>query len=469
MRKFTLFFAALCCAVAAHAVDYTVKFAVNGTVKFTVNLPEGTEADVVQGYGEAMLEQVMLPDYYTFREWDHHLAEVTKNVTYNALYIMKDGDLYYQVDEPTETAIVTYETRSNNYNYNYQYLTGSVIIPTEVRDNSMEFNVTGVGEYAFRACRGLTSVTIPNSVTSIGINAFHYCGSLTSVTIPNSVTSIGIHAFHYCSSLTSVTIPNSVTSIGDYAFYYCTSLSSVTIGNSVTSIGGHAFGSCKSLTSITIPRSVTLIGTGAFAYCRSLASISVENGNAYYDSRENCNAIIETASNVLLKGCKNTTIPDSITCIGYFAFAACDDLTNLSIPNSVTSIGHGAFADCISMKSIIIPSNVTKIENYAFSGCSDLRYITCQAVTPPECSGPNVFEEVKKTIPLYVPAESMEEYMLADCWSEFIHIAPAPHEGIEEVQREPSGQYKGTKVIKDGQLFIERNGKTYNALGTEIQ
>ena len=102
-----------------------------------------------------------------------------------------------------------------------------------------------IGDYAFAACSGLTSVTIPNSVDSIGDYAFYNCYRLTSVTIPNSVTSIGDYAFYNCLDLTSVTIPNSVTSIGDEAFSYCSGLTSVTIGNSVTWIGDEAFWGCR--------------------------------------------------------------------------------------------------------------------------------------------------------------------------------------------------------------------------------
>ena len=104
-------------------------------------------------------------------------------------------------------------------------------------------------------------------VTSIGDYAFRYCSSLTSVTIPNSVTSIGDYAFHGCYDLTSVSIGNNVTSIGDYAFASCSGLSSVTIPNSVKSLGNSAFDGCYGLTSVTIPNSVTSIGNSAFAYC----------------------------------------------------------------------------------------------------------------------------------------------------------------------------------------------------------
>ena len=237
-------------------------------------------------------------------------------------------------------------------------------------------SVTSIGDGAFRYCSGLTSITIPNSVTSIGDYALEGCSGLTSITIPNSVTSIGGYAFAWCESLTSITIPNSVTSIGDGAFGYCSGLTSITIPNSVTSIGEYAFESCSGLTSITIPNSVTSIGEGAFYGCSGLTSIVVEEGNSIYDSRENCNAIIETNSNTLVAGCKNTTIPNSVTSIGWGAFGSCSSLTSITIPNSVTSIGEAAFQHCSGLTSIEIPNSVTSIGDYAFSHCSGLTSIT---------------------------------------------------------------------------------------------
>lgn len=129
-------------------------------------------------------------------------------------------------------------------------------------------SVTGIGEFAFAKCGGLTAVTIPNSVTTIEESAFAGCGGLTSVTIPNSVTSIGVYAFGGCSGLASVTIPNSVTSIGTWAFSNCMALESVIIPNSVTSIGSYTFAFCWNLASVTIPSSVTSIGSYAFETCR---------------------------------------------------------------------------------------------------------------------------------------------------------------------------------------------------------
>ncbi|MDA7533766.1 DUF5011 domain-containing protein, partial [Verrucomicrobia bacterium] len=138
--------------------------------------------------------------------------------------------------------------------------------------------VTSIGSYAFKDCRGLKSVTIPDSVTSIGRGAFLYCKSLKSVTIPDSVISIGKEAFYYCDALKSVTIGDSVTSIGDEAFKNCRGLTSVTIGDSVTSIGRAAFNDCR-IKSVTIPDSVTFIGAYAFVWCSQLKSVTFE-GNA---------------------------------------------------------------------------------------------------------------------------------------------------------------------------------------------
>ena len=189
-------------------------------------------------------------------------------------------------------------------------------------------SVTSIGDYAFYACSGLTSLTIPNSVTSIGDGAFEGCTGLTSVTIPNSVTSIGRRAFMNChklpvvdnvryadtylvdvvdKSLSTYTIKNGTRWIGDRAFYCCRSMTSMTLPNSVTSIGDCAFGECSSLTSVTIPNSVTCIGDEAFYQCHSTITIpkSVTNiGRRAFDFCDHIKIPKKFKGNLDLSKCK---------------------------------------------------------------------------------------------------------------------------------------------------------------------
>ncbi len=213
-------------------------------------------------------------------------------------------------------------------------------------------------------------------VTSIGENAFVYCRGLTSVAIPSSVTSIGVEAFYYCEGLTSVELPSSLTSIDRNAFYGCVGLTSINFPSKLKTIDSNAFGGCTGLTYVKIPSNVTKITSYAFAGCINLNSIVVESGNSVYDSRNNCNAIIEKASNTLIAGCKNTKIPSGVTSIGYGAFAGCRGLTSIAIPSSVTSFGEFAFSGCSGLTSIAIHSGVTHIGRWAFYNCTGLTSVT---------------------------------------------------------------------------------------------
>ena len=300
------------------------------------------------------------------------------------------------------------------------------------RDNCNAIIRTFFDRLDYGCCR----TVIPNSVTRNVIYAFYGCSSLTSVTIPNSVTSIGWYAFYGCSSLTSIAIPSSVKSIEEYTFYGCSSLTSVTIPNSVTSIGNCAFSGCSGLTFITIPNSVTSIGEGAFSHCSSLTSV---------------------------------TIPNSVKGIGYWAFSQCKSLKSVTIGNGLTTIGNLAFKGCKALTSVTIGNGLTSIGDLAFEGCSSLYRVVCEAVLVPT-TGSDVFKEVPiSSAVLYVPDEAVDIYIYMKPWSEFSMILPISQlpSGVENVQTSIIDASK-TKIIRDGQVVILHNDKSYNVMGQEL-
>ena len=194
--------------------------------------------------------------------------------------------------------------------------------------------------------------------------------------IKYKVTSIGSLAFADCDCLTSVMITNNIKSIKEWAFKGCTNLSSIIISKEVQSIGDLAFADCKHLTSFNISSNVTSIGMGIFSGCSNLTSIIVESANAKYDSRNNCNAIIETETNTLIAGCQKTIIPNTVQTIGMDAFYGCSTINTITIPNSVKLIDAGAFRSCTGLVSIKIPDSVTSLGSVAFADCTNLASVT---------------------------------------------------------------------------------------------
>lgn len=341
---------------------------------------------------------------------------------------------------------------------------------TNLRNVTFNTGVTEIGDYAFSHCSTLSSVTLPNSLKTIKRNAFSHCSELSSVTFPNSLKTIKGSAFSNCSSLTSITIPNSISAIESYAFSYCTSLASITIPESlygiadgtfsgcsaltsitlhdrITSIGENAFLNCTGLTSINIPQSnywlnlmrnafrncssldsiiipkrVKLIQEGVFAGCNSLISIVVDTANASYDSRNNCNAIIEKSSNTLLSGCQNTIIPNDVTSIGKDAFYGCTGLTSINIPDSVTEIFESAFERC-GLISVIIGKNVASIRTNAFQSCYNLINVVTKGTHRPAL-GNDVWRLCNSGIQLVVPCNSAPDYI---SWNQYFSNITEDH------------------------------------------
>lgn len=267
-----------------------------------------------------------------------------------------------------------------------------------------------ISDDAFGGCRGLTSVTIPNTVTKIGVAAFVFCTGLTSITIPNSVTKICSSAFRNCTGLTSITIGNSVPEIGGSVFdgtlWYdnqpdgvvylgkvayrfkgeIASGTPIVIKEGTVSINSQAFKGCTGLTSVTLPNSVTRIGYEAFYGCTDLPSV---------------------------------TIPNSVTSIGDEAFSGCRGLPSVIIPNSVTEIGRSAFFGCTGLTSVTIGTSVSSIGDGAFFGCTDLKKVYSLNPAPPVINE-NTFSFYDAD--LFVPQGCLSAYKSAKGWSNFPNI-----------------------------------------------
>ena len=227
-------------------------------------------------------------------------------------------------------------------------------------------SVKKIGDWDFSDCSGLSSIFIPDSVKKIGCGAFQNCTGLTSIRV-----SKGNPVYDSRNDCNAIIETDSNTLI--------TGCENTVIPDSVEEIGEGAFQDCLGLTRIDIPDSVTEIGYQAFSGCANLTRITVGKGNPVYDSRNDCNAIIETDTNMLIAGCENTVIPDSVTEIGINAFCKCVSMTDITIPDSVTQISEYSFSGCTGLTRIIIPDSVTAICSFAFGDCTGLRSVVLPA------------------------------------------------------------------------------------------
>lgn len=226
------------------------------------------------------------------------------------------------------------------------------------RNTIIPNTVTSIGEAAFEFCEQIVSMNIPDSVIDIEPFAFQCCRNMEHIRLPKGLKRIAGGVFSECYKLNNILLPEGLEAIQGQAFSKNHSLSHITIPDSVKSISG--FSHCPKLKRITIPKNVQNAGQ-MFAETR-LKSLSVDEHNTTFDSRENCNAIIETATNTLIRGCATTIIPKSVEHIAAQAFYFCVDLKEISIPEGVKTIGRHAFDGCTSLRKVALPMTLEKIE-----------------------------------------------------------------------------------------------------------
>ena len=405
-----------------------------------------------------------------WRQFLHIKGDISEVMAYD---FVVDGIYYKIVDNE---ACVTFRNYAYDLHdmYTVSDYRGDVTIPATVTYQGKAYPVTSIGEQAFRACGGMTSVTLPNTITSIGHHAFYYCHGLTSIEIPNSVKSIGYNAFELCDGLTEVritdieawcninfgdfyanpifyahhlylngtevtdlTIPESVTSIGAYAFLYCSSLTSLEVHESVTFIGYDAFSNCTGLTRVHFDNSATYIDNGAFSDCTALTDLTL--GNA-----------IVTIDDAAFQTCTSLTsirIPDSVTFIGSAAFNGCSRLMIVRIGNSVTDIGSRAFDYCPTLESVTIGKSVKNIGKDAFKNDPAIKTIICKVMTPPWWADMSMFPtDVYDQAQVHVLPISEVFYKADHYWGQFKNI-------IGDVSEDdPNGDVNGDGEVNMGDL-----------------
>lgn len=405
------------------------------------------------------------------------------------------------------TSQVNHEVAVTKDDVSSQKYSGKIVIPETITKDGIDYTVTSLDALSFSFAT-ITSIELPSSLKEIGLYAFSDCKSLDAINIPEHVEVIGPAAFSRCEKLTSIHIPASVTQIGsnlaiqEYSCVdFCKKLKTITVDpnntkydsrnncnaiietatnklingcqstiipSDVVEIGKFAFYGHSSLSSIHIPASVSCISDDAFHFCNGLNSITVDAGNSVYDSRNGCNAIIETASNKLLFGCLSTVIPNTVEVLGTSAFRSLD-ISQINIPSSVKAIEEYCFGGCYYLADIVFssPSSLVSIEEQAFYLCSNLKtlilpnslqsisqrafaygqirhltipnsvqiiekeafydnkniediHIECQ--TPPTL-GEGVFSDEVYSATLYVPIGLKDTYKASPVWGKFAKIA----------------------------------------------
>ena len=386
--------------------DYTVE--VGQTIFLNISEEYGYVLDtpvhnfiwIIDGYDNEYVE--MVSDNQSVGKCEFKGKKVTSTpikVTMKAIYKVTDdtwtgydaeviGTYYISVVPPSNTftletiegipmkfQVIDPKTCQVGVDYTYPAIDSNTSGRITIPETANGYKVVKIGEKAFQSCAKIFDIEIPNSVHTIGIGAFSGCRGLEDVVIPNSVIDIGLNAFRWCESLKNIIIPSSVMSIGNWAFSGCVNLKTIELTNGIVSIGAWAFSGCKNLTEVTIPESAINISGSVFDYSLNLSVIKVDKNNKRYDSRDNCNAIIETSTNTLVAGCKGSLIPYGIEIIGNNAFLGHDGLTNIIIPNTVTTIQSRSFEGCDGLKELYIPNSVTTIEKDAFQDCSQLENV----------------------------------------------------------------------------------------------
>ncbi len=369
--------------------------------------------------------------------------------------------------------------------------------------------VTYIPDYLCSSMNKLTSIAIPATVDSIGARAFEGCSGLTSMVIPGNLKYIGNLSFAYCTSLNKIEIKNVIEECDAYCFMGCTALDTlITSANMLeisltrndnnsylpkniryikitggelsdnafevinrnykalrtldlaatanTSLADEAFKGCYNLETLALPGAMEEIPYMMAAECVSLKSITIPAATKTIGHRafENCRLLRDV----------QFTANGQLTAIGNWAFYNCHELRSIAIPEGVTAVGYAAFYGCTYLADISLPSTVESIADNGFALCAKLGKMTVNAAVPPVVEA-KTFENVSRSIPVYVPLQAVPLYQAADIWKDFNIQGVAT--GVTSVV--DTQDVNCTKIVRNGQVLILRNGHTYSLTGVMVE
>lgn len=344
--------------------------------------------------------------------------------------------LYYTViDSVNHYVMLTCpkDTLLTNGNWNGESLwniddkpSGALVLPDTVSHNGITYTVRAIGANTFHSCP-IYSVVMSNTIERLEDAVFFKCTSLTHVTFSNSLRYVGIDAF-YATHLGNVVLPSSVRILKNRAFENA-GITSITLNDSleVMEVGcfannwGESRDFYNTFTSLNIPASVRSFSHPDHAGdLASITSITVDPNNPYYDSRNNCNAVINSATGELIYGCRNTIIPSDIVILGNEAFRGCGPFDTFVVPNSVLQMHFSDWGPSIRKLIVSSPSMVISMSG------NPIDTIKVLADTPPIL----VINGNAGRVVIEVPCNSIPAYQAASGWSSFTNYI---EDGMQKV------------------------------------
>lgn len=373
-----------------------VEFACGATASDNVKCSIDTEAGVmtVSGIGN------MAAYTYDTVPWADYKTTITSGVVEEGITNV-GGYAFYQFSAMTKVSLPSSVT-----SIDYAAFSGC----TALTGISLPENLTSIGDYAFSGCNSLTAIEIPEKTLSFGKSTFQKCLKLTQVKLPSGIKKLSDNMFYDCTALTELDLPEGLETIGGQTFNY-TPIVNITLPSTLKTISRGAFYQCNKLKSIVIPKSVTYIGAEAFYQCTSVETMIVEDGNTKYDSRYNCNAIIQTSTNELIFGCKTSTIPKTVERIGKYAFYRIPvQATYIVYPYSVKELGNQAYYyGNYVIKELYFGAALEALETFAYYGQKNLTKVVSFATVAPSLdssSSPFMYTYTETKATLYYPKGS---------------------------------------------------------------